>query len=86
MHSIEAIEPVSRIEALDELSALEDLAAEPVEPVDQPYATWASMPTTYDAYPAAFDATTLGIAAAATAQHLKVFSQGLPSRDRKRRP
>ena len=77
MEPIEAIAPVSAVREVAPLAALEDIVTEPVE---QPYATWASMPTTFEPYPALLDPSAASIAAAASAQHLKLFSMGLPRR------
>lgn len=77
MEPIEAIAPVSRIHEFAPIAPVEDIVTDTVE---QPYATWASPPTTFEPYPALLDPAAASIAAAASAQHLKLFSMGLPRR------
>jgi hypothetical protein len=78
----EPVEPVSSISALAEPPSLDAVLAPVVD--QQPYATHASTATGYDRWPAVFDPVAASIAAAASAQHLKTFWQGVPPRERRR--
>jgi len=77
LRGADAIAPVAPIDPVTSLDAV-------VVPVDQPYATHASSPTGYDRWPAVLDPAAASLAAAASAQHLKTFWQGVPPRERRR--
>lgn len=80
------IEPIDSLDRVEPVTPVYEPA--PVDavqtPVEEPYATHASSPTGYDRWPAALDPAAASIAAAASAQHLKSFWQGVPPRERRR--
>jgi hypothetical protein len=79
--TIDAITAVRRIEALTPLGDIEPVTA----PVDaQPFATFATVNTTFEPWPALADPAAASLAAAASAQHLKTFWQSTPTRERRR--
>ena len=86
MSFIDAIESLGRVDAIASVAPVEPTTSidADIVPVEQPYATHASTSTGYDRWPAALDPIAASIAAAASAQHLKTFWQGVPPRDRRR--
>lgn len=73
----EPVDPVASVTAPTSIDAV-------LAPVERPYATHAASPTGYDRWPAVLDPAAASIAAAASAQDLRTFWQGVPPRERRR--